>query len=72
MWQEWREENAYAVSFGKPEVKGPVEKLRGRWEDNIKMYVKEVGWEDVGWISLFQDRQESRAVVNTAMNHWVS
>jgi len=64
--------NAYAVLLGKPEGKGPVEKLKGRWEDNIKMYVKEVGWEDVGWISLFQDRQEWRAVVNTVMNHSVS
>jgi hypothetical protein len=63
--------NAYAVLLGKTEGKGPVEKPRGRWEDNIKMYVKEVGWEGVDWISLFQDRQEWRAVVKTVMNHWV-
>jgi len=42
MWQEWREENAYTVFLGKPEGKGPVEKPRGRWDDNIKMYVMEV------------------------------
>jgi hypothetical protein len=30
-----------------------------------------VGWEGVGWISLFQDRHERRAVVNTVMNIWV-
>jgi len=63
--------NAYTVFLGKPEGKGPVEKPRGRWEGNIKMYVMEVGWESVGWISLFQDRQEWRAAVNTIMDHWV-
>jgi hypothetical protein len=34
--------------LGKPEGKGPVEKPRGRWEVNIKMYVMEMGWEGVG------------------------
>jgi hypothetical protein len=50
--------NTYTLLLGKLEGKGPVDKPWGRWEDNIKMYVKEVGWEGVGWISLFQDRQE--------------
>jgi len=62
---------AYTVCLGKPEGKGPIEKPRGRWEDNVKTYVKGVGCEGVGWISLFQDRQEWRVVVNTVMNHWV-
>ena len=66
-----RKKSAYTVLLWKHEGTGTVEKPRGRWEDNIKMYVKEVGWEGVDWISLFQDRQEWRAVVNTVMNHWV-
>ena len=38
-----RKKNAYTVLLGKPEGKGPVEKPRGRWKDNIKVYVKEIG-----------------------------
>jgi hypothetical protein len=37
-------------------------------EDNIRMDVREIGWESVDWINLAQDRDQWRAVVNTAMN----
>jgi hypothetical protein len=39
----------------KPEGKRPLERPRRRWEDNIRMYFKERGW-DVDWIYLAQDR----------------
>jgi hypothetical protein len=39
-----------------------------RWEDNIKMDLREIGWEIVEWIHLAQDRDLWRAVVNTVMN----
>jgi len=35
--------------------------------DNIKMYLKEMGWKDVDWVHLVQDRDKRLAVVNTVM-----
>jgi len=43
-------------------------KSRHRYNDNIKMYLREKGWEDVDWVHLAQDRYKSLAVVNTVMN----
>jgi hypothetical protein len=48
-----------------------LENPRRRWEDNIKMDLKEIGWEDVYWIHLDQDRGQWWDVVNTVMNLWV-
>jgi hypothetical protein len=39
--------NAYKISIGKPEGKRPLGRLRSRWEDNIKMYLREIEWESV-------------------------
>jgi hypothetical protein len=36
--------------------------------DNIKIDLREMGWDDVGWIDLAQDRGQWRALVNTVMN----
>jgi hypothetical protein len=41
---------------------------RRRWEDNIKMDIREVGSGDMDWIELAQDRDRWRVVVNTVMN----
>jgi hypothetical protein len=49
--------NAYRLLVGKPELKRPVARPRRRWVDNIKMDLLEVGWGDVNWIGLAQDRQ---------------
>ena len=40
---------------------------RVRWEDNIKMYLQEVGCGGMGWIDLAQDRDKGRALVNVVM-----
>jgi hypothetical protein len=40
----------------------------GRWEDNIKTDLREVGYEGVEWIRLAQNKEQRRAVVNTVMN----
>jgi len=45
-----------------------VERPRRRWEDNIKMDVREVGWEGVDWMHLDQDRDQWWALVKTVMN----
>jgi hypothetical protein len=39
--------NAYNIMVGIPEGKRPLGKPRHRWEDNIRMYLKEVGWKGV-------------------------
>jgi hypothetical protein len=49
--------------------KGPLGRLRRRWEDDIKMDLREIVWED--WMRLSQDRDWWRAVVNTIMKFWV-
>jgi hypothetical protein len=46
----------------------PIESTRRRCVDNIKIDVKEVGWDVMGWIDLAQDRDQWRAHVNTEMN----
>jgi len=52
----------------KPEGKRPLGRPRRRWEDNIKMERQEVGFGDMDWIELSQDRDRRRAVVTAVMN----
>jgi hypothetical protein len=56
---------------GKPEGRRPLGRPRRRWEDNIKMDLREVGWGGMEWINLAQDRDRWRALVNAVMNLWV-
>jgi hypothetical protein len=58
----------YRVLVGKPEGKRPLDRPRRRWEDNIKMDLREVGTHGTNWIRLAQDRVQWRASVNTMMN----
>jgi hypothetical protein len=60
--------NAYRILVGKPEGKRPLGRPRHRWEDNIKLGVREIGWGGIDWIDLAQDRNQWRALVNTVMN----
>jgi hypothetical protein len=53
---------------GKPEVKRPLGRPRRRWVDNIRMDLGEVGWDDVDWIGVAQDRNRWRALVNSVLN----
>jgi len=52
----------------RPEGKRPLGRPRLRWEDNIKVYFKDVGWEVMDWIDLAQDRDRWRDLVNAVMN----
>jgi hypothetical protein len=63
--------NAYRLLEGKPEGKSPLGRPRCRWVDNIRMDLGKVGWSDVEWIGLAQDRNRWRALVNLVMNFWV-
>jgi len=57
----------HRVLVGKPEGKRPLGRPRPRWEDNIKMYLREVGG-DGDWMELAQDRDRWRAFVKKVMN----
>jgi hypothetical protein len=52
---------------GKPEGKKPLRRPRHRWVDDIKMDFREIEWGGMDWIYLAQDRDQWRALVNTAM-----
>ncbi|KAJ4442491.1 hypothetical protein ANN_04077 [Periplaneta americana] len=60
--------NAYRVLVGRPEGKRPLERPRRRWEDNIEMDLREVGYDDRDWINLAQDRDRWRAY-SKGLNH---
>jgi hypothetical protein len=53
---------------GNPEGKRPLGRPRRRWEDDIKMDLRETGREGVNWIYLAQDMERWWVVVNTVMN----
>jgi hypothetical protein len=53
---------------GKPEGNRPLGRPRRRWEDNIRMDLREIGWGGMDWIDLAQDRNQWRALVNTVMH----
>jgi hypothetical protein len=62
-----KKRNAYRLLVGKPETKRRLERIRRRWVDNIRMDLGEVGWGDVDWIGLAQDRNRWRALVNSVL-----
>jgi hypothetical protein len=59
---------AYNVLVGKPEKKHPPGRLRSRWEDNMGMYLRVIGWQVADWIHVVQGRDQWRTVVNTVMS----
>jgi hypothetical protein len=63
-----KERNAYRILVGNPEGKRPLGTTRRRWVDNIKMGLRETGWDGIDWIYLAQDRDRRRALVNAVMN----
>ena len=58
----------YRVLVWKPERMRPLGRPRRRWEDNIKMDLREVGCGCVDWMELAQDRDRWRALVSALMN----
>jgi hypothetical protein len=57
----------YRFLMGKPEGKRPLGSPMRRWEDGIKMDLREIGWGSVDWIQLAQDRDRWRALVDTVI-----
>jgi hypothetical protein len=62
------ESKVYKVLVGKPEGKIPLGRPRRRWEDGIRMDLREIVLGGVAWIRLSQDRDRWRAVVSAVMN----
>jgi hypothetical protein len=60
--------NGCRLLMGKPEGKRPLGRTRRRWVDDIGMDLGEVGWGDVDWIGLAQDRNRWRALENSVLN----
>jgi hypothetical protein len=60
--------HVYGVSVGRPEGRRPLGRHRHRWEENIKMDLRDIGIDAANWIQLAQDRVQWRAFVNTVMN----
>jgi hypothetical protein len=48
--------NAYRIFVGKPEEETPLGTPRRRWEDNIRMDLRDMGWGGMDWFNLAQDR----------------
>jgi hypothetical protein len=59
---------AYRLLVGKPEGKRPLGRSIRRRVVNISVDPFEVGWGDVDWIDLAQDRNRWRALVNSVLN----
>jgi hypothetical protein len=59
---------AYNTLVGSPDERRPLGRPRRRWEDNIEMDLREIGFGDVNWIHWAQDRDRWQALVNTVMN----
>jgi hypothetical protein len=62
------EQVPHLILVGNPEGKRPLGRPKRRRVDNIRMDLGEVGWGDVDWIGLAQDRNRWRALVNSVMN----
>jgi hypothetical protein len=53
---------------GKPEGKRPLGRPRRWWVNNIKINLREIGWDGMDWIDLSQDKDRWRALTNRVMN----
>jgi hypothetical protein len=65
MGEKW---NAYRLLVGRPQGRRPLGRPRRRWLHNNRMDLVEVGWGDVDWVDLAQDRDRWRALVNSVLN----
>jgi hypothetical protein len=59
---------AKRILVGKPEGKRPLGRPSRRCVDNIKMDLREIGWDGVDWIDMAQNMDQCRALVNTVLN----
>jgi hypothetical protein len=60
--------NEYNILVRKPESNRQLGRPRRRWEDNIRIDIREIRWKIMDWIYLAQDGDQCRPLVNTVMN----
>jgi hypothetical protein len=60
--------NACGMFVGNPEGKRPRGRPRRRWVNNIKMDLRETGWDGIDSIDLAQNSDQWRALVNAVIN----
>jgi hypothetical protein len=63
-----KKRNAYRILVGNPEGKRPLGRARRKWVYNIKVDLREIGWDGTDWIDLAQNSDQWRALVNTVMS----
>jgi hypothetical protein len=64
----WEVRSAYNIIVGRPEGRRPLGRPRLRWENNIKMDIREICFGDVDWTHLAVGRDSWRSLVNTVIN----
>jgi len=67
-----KKRNTYKILVGKPDGKKRLGRSRRRFGDNIKIELKEIGYEGVDWICLIQGKDKLLALVSTVLNMWVA
>jgi hypothetical protein len=67
MWHSWWR-GVHRVLIGRSEWRRPLGRPRRKWEDNIKMDLREIGFSGANWIRLAQDRVRWRGFVSTVMS----
>jgi hypothetical protein len=65
MREKW---NAYRILVEKPEGKRLLGTPRRRWEDNINIYLRKIGWGGMDWADLARDTDHWRALVKIVTN----
>ena len=60
--------SAFKILTDKPTGKRPLGRSRRKWEDNIRMYLKEISINTRNWVDAAQDKDYWRALVNAALN----
>jgi hypothetical protein len=63
-----KKRNSYTILMGKPDRKRPLGRPSRRWVDNIRIDLREIGWNGMDWTDVAQDRDQWRVLVNTVMN----
>jgi hypothetical protein len=72
MLHAWGRGSVYRVLVGRREGKRSLGRTKHRWEDNIKIDLREIGVDGANWIQLAQDTVQWRAFVNMVMNLRIS
>jgi hypothetical protein len=68
MQHECGEEKRIQNIGGKVRRKRPLGRRRHRWVDDVKLNLREIGWDGMNWTDLAQDIDQWRTLVNTVMN----